>query len=118
MLPRPELASTTYCLANPGVEYLVYLPIDPYGIASWMASARVLWRVEPLVSKFSLWFRGWLRQTVTVDLSTATGDLAVEWFNPSTHTAVVGGKTPGGARRSFTAPFRGDAVLYIRSSEV
>jgi hypothetical protein len=26
MVPRPDLASTTYCLANPGVEYLVYLP--------------------------------------------------------------------------------------------
>ncbi len=26
MTPRPELASTGYCLANPGVEYLVYQP--------------------------------------------------------------------------------------------
>jgi hypothetical protein len=26
MTPRPELASTHYCLANPGEEYLVYLP--------------------------------------------------------------------------------------------
>lgn len=26
MLPRPELASTRYCLADPGEEYLVYLP--------------------------------------------------------------------------------------------
>ena len=26
MTPRPELASTTYCLANPGNEYLVYQP--------------------------------------------------------------------------------------------
>lgn len=26
MTPRSELASTTYCLANPGVEYLVYQP--------------------------------------------------------------------------------------------
>ena len=26
MTPRPELASTRYCLANPGQEYLVYLP--------------------------------------------------------------------------------------------
>ncbi len=24
--PRPELASTGYCLAHPGKEYLVYLP--------------------------------------------------------------------------------------------
>lgn len=26
MAPRPELCSTGYCLANPGAEYLVYLP--------------------------------------------------------------------------------------------
>jgi hypothetical protein len=26
MTPRPELASTAYCLANPGVEYLIYQP--------------------------------------------------------------------------------------------
>lgn len=26
MTPRPELCSTRYCLANPGEEYLVYLP--------------------------------------------------------------------------------------------
>ena len=25
-IPHPELASTQYCLANPGVEYLIYLP--------------------------------------------------------------------------------------------
>ena len=27
MTPRNDLASTTYCLANPGVEYLVYQPV-------------------------------------------------------------------------------------------
>jgi hypothetical protein len=26
MVPHPELASTRYCLANPGEEYVVYLP--------------------------------------------------------------------------------------------
>ncbi|MBN2410726.1 hypothetical protein JXQ31_03470 [candidate division KSB1 bacterium] len=26
MIPQPDLASSTYCLANKGVEYLVYLP--------------------------------------------------------------------------------------------
>jgi hypothetical protein len=28
MLPRSDFASSRYCLANPGVEYLVYLPDD------------------------------------------------------------------------------------------
>jgi hypothetical protein len=26
MTPRPDLVSTRYCLANPGQEYLIYLP--------------------------------------------------------------------------------------------
>jgi hypothetical protein len=26
MTPRPELVSSRYCLANPGEEYLIYLP--------------------------------------------------------------------------------------------
>ena len=26
MTPQPDLASSKYCLANPGSEYLVYLP--------------------------------------------------------------------------------------------
>ena len=26
MVPRNDIASTSYCLANPGIEYLVYLP--------------------------------------------------------------------------------------------
>ena len=28
MIPEPELASSTYCLANRGIEYLIYLPGD------------------------------------------------------------------------------------------
>jgi hypothetical protein len=28
MLPRPDFASSRYCLVNPGVELLVYMPDD------------------------------------------------------------------------------------------
>jgi len=80
MAPRNDLASTKYCLANPGSEYLVYLP----------SGGRV-----------------------TVDLSAASGPLSVEWFNPRTGKARKGGGTRGGATRTFSAPFRGEAVLYI-----
>ncbi len=80
MVPHNELASTKYCLANPGSEYLIYLP-----------SAG----------------------TVAVDLSAATGTLSVEWFNPSEGAAVKAEKVAGGEKREFTAPFSGDAVLYI-----
>jgi hypothetical protein len=113
MAPRDDLAFTTYCLANPGVEYLVYLPLDPHWTESWMASARFLWRFKPLFSRFSLWFRGLFRRTATVDLSAASGTFSVEWFNPSTRETTVAGTVTGGANQDFTAPFPGDAVLYI-----
>ncbi|MBE9513435.1 MAG: hypothetical protein IMY83_00190 [Chloroflexi bacterium] len=83
MVPRGDLASTDYCLANPvadGAEYLVYLPHGG---------------------------------TVRVDLSGSPGELSVAWFNPSTGVTTFKGTTAGGAERSFTAPFSGDAVLYI-----
>jgi hypothetical protein len=82
MVPSNDLASTGYCLANPEVEYLVYLPDGG---------------------------------KVTVDLSAASGTLAVEWFNPSTGEATSGETAAGGESREFTAPFSGDAVLYMAS---
>jgi sialidase-1 len=86
MVPHAELASTTYCLADPGKEYLVYLPEGGQ---------------------------------LTVDLSAARGDLAMEWFNPETGKTVAGSqKVPGGARRELKAPFEGDAVLYLARADV
>ena len=78
--PAGELASTGYCLAQPGVEYVVYLPEG--------GSAKV-------------------------DLSAAKGELAVEWFNPSTGDASPAPAVAGGAERELTSPFAGDAVLYV-----
>lgn len=80
MEPRDDLASTSYCLADSGNEYLVYLPDGG---------------------------------EVTVDLSTAEGKLAVEWFDPRTGKASRGGTAMGGARQAFKAPFDGDAVLHL-----
>lgn len=83
MLPRPDLCSTSYCLANPvatGAEYLIYLPSGG---------------------------------DVTVNLSASLGQLNMEWFNPANGIAQAGGTVTGGAPRLFTAPFSGDAVLYI-----
>ena len=51
--------------------------------------------------------------TFTVDLRGTPGALQVEWFNPRTGTPVAGAAVNGGATRSFTAPFAGDAVLYL-----
>ena len=83
MSPRLELASTGYCLATPGSEYIVY---------------------QPDSGEF------------TVEL--AAGTYNYEWFNPVSGTRVAGGAlTSKGGSRSFSAPFAGDAVLYLKSTE-
>lgn len=78
--PQATLASTGYCLADPGREYVVYLPSGG---------------------------------KVTVDLAAATNNLAVEWISPKTGKSVKVSRVHGKGRREFTAPFHGDAVLYL-----
>jgi hypothetical protein len=83
--PRGDLSSSDYCLANPVASGAEYLVYLPYG------------------------------GSVRVDLSAASGDLSVQWLNPSTGAVTFAGTTTGGASHSFTAPsdFNDDAVLYI-----
>ncbi len=50
----------------------------------------------------------------TVDLSSKPGTVHVEWFNPSTYEIVTGPDIQGGVKWSFTPPFSGDAVLYLK----
>ncbi len=54
--------------------------------------------------------------TFTVNLSATSRVLNVEWLNPSTGAVSSGGTVTGGATRSFTTPFSGDAVLYLVDS--
>ena len=93
MTPQDDLASSGFVLADPGREYLVFLPKD-------------LENVNDANGK------------VTVDLTAAKGKLVVEWFDPHTRKKKGGGKVDGGAIRSFTSPFGNDAsaVLYLRRS--
>ncbi len=79
--PMGELVSTSYCLASPGKEYLVFLPDGG---------------------------------EVTVDLSSATGELAVEWLRPVDGIVTQGGAVAGGAKRMLKSPFSGDAVLFLQ----
>jgi hypothetical protein len=51
----------------------------------------------------------------TVDLTAASGELAVEWMNPSDGSSVDGEKAADGSMAEFEAPFEGDAVLFIHS---
>ena len=116
MVPRRDLASSGFCLANPGSEYLVYLPPNSHwlesGIRSWMESAYFVWRyswlseyVRPLD----------LRRAVEVDISQASEPFQVTWFNPSTGNFLPGAQVVGGRRTRFTAPFTGPALLYLTS---
>ena len=83
MTPQCGLASSGYCLANISPKGAEYLVYLPQG--PW----------------------------VTVDLSAVSGNFSVEWFNPSTGAVIRGATVAGGVRHSLTAPFNGDAVLYI-----
>jgi hypothetical protein len=106
MTPHGELASTGYCLANPGENYLVYVPFDALEIES----SRLVGRLRGPIRNFRWQFK----QTVSANLSTVSGTFLVEWFNPSTGETREGTPVEGGGWHSFAAPFRGDAVLYLR----
>jgi len=82
MTPQNALASTAYCLADPGHEYLAYQP----------------------------------KTDSVFTVSLQAGAYAYEWFNPSTGAVTSSGEfTADTGNKSFSAPFSGDAVLYIRS---
>jgi hypothetical protein len=88
-LPRGDLTSTGYCLATPGLEYLVY-------------------QQEPAVGPF----------TVDLSHVEEGGALLVDWFDPSTSQAFPQPPVGRGApRMTFTPPWGvGQSVLYVRTS--
>ncbi len=93
MTPRPELASTGYCLARPGHDYLIYVP--PLEGAGKVTGLFGLWR------------------TVRVDLSGIGGTFTTEWFDPSTATLKSGPQILGGGSRRVSSPF-GSAGAVLR----
>jgi hypothetical protein len=46
-------------------------------------------------------------------LTTVPGTYTFEWFNPSTHSVVQTGSVTVTTSKTFTAPFSGDAVLWL-----
>jgi hypothetical protein len=52
----------------------------------------------------------------SVNLANAGGRFAVEWMNPATGRTSAGEAMSGGATRTFTPPFGGDAVLYLSTA--
>ena len=86
MKPRPNLSNLAWVLANTSATGAEYLAYMPGG------------------------------GSFTLDLRSAQTQLAVEWLNPATGAKLNGGTVSGGAVRSFSAPFAGDAVLYVRDA--
>jgi len=117
MHPRGDLASTGYCLANPGTEYLIYIPPPERGIIMGRGNSVLRWLSRHNDNNTLSWLSRLfgLSETVSVDLSAASGKLSVEWFNPATGRSQSAQTTSGGTVREFTAPFSGDAVLYIKA---
>jgi hypothetical protein len=83
MTPQNELSSTTYCLANPGKEYLIFAP-----------------KGKPF----------------TIDLTAVVGNLKVEWLNIETGERLNGEDISGNLSTSFSPPFSGPAVAYIKKN--
>ncbi len=98
LTPRDDLASEGYVLANPGREYVVYLPPTAVSQAKWRRWAK------PFVSR---------RDSVAIDLSGAAGAYNAAWFNPRTGEWLGGTAVTGGRTQTFFLPFERDAVLRL-----
>jgi hypothetical protein len=99
MRPRGDLASSGYCLANPGEEYLVYVPLE----VPWLESRRFFHRLKRPIRNVRRLFE----TKVTLDLSSQPAEFRVEWLNPSNGEIEMGGSVKGGGTKlSFTAPSR------------
>lgn len=90
------------------------LAMEPYGELS--SSGYALANLTPGDTEILVYLPK--EKTVTVDLTSASGALEVEWFDPSTGSIRDGGTTTGGATRSFSSPFSEDSVLYITAVPV
>jgi hypothetical protein len=51
----------------------------------------------------------------TVNLKGSNGPFAVEWLNPATGVTTAGEEVSGGASKTFSPAFNGDAVLYLKA---
>lgn len=90
-VPHEELASTGYCLADPGQEYLVYVPAG----ASSLSTTDV-------------------GRPLTVNLTGAAGVFVGEWIDLDRSSAIpVSERIDGGGERLLRVPFRGAGLLHV-----
>ncbi len=98
MRPAGNLASSGFCLAADGKEYLAYLSVH---------EGR-LWRMIYALSA------GMVVSHLELDLSGVRGDFDVEWVNLERGTLVAGGRVNGAKRLSFRPPFFASAILHLK----
>ena len=106
-VPHNEIASTRYCLADPGHAYLVFLPFAERRRNKWFFRSG-LERWLGGLGRLAGWHK-----TAVVDLSEAPGTFEAEWFNPRTGASIKAAPVSGGRSVSLTAPFPGNAVLFL-----
>ena len=94
MTPHNESCSSRYCLANPGQEYLVYVPA-PTGWRAW-----------------ALW-KSLFHSKVKVDLTPAPASIKIEWFNTATGETQTSEMMTNESMQVFRSPFTVDSVLHL-----
>ena len=95
--PQGELASTGYCLADRGHEYLIYIPAA--GVKAESGAGKPT-------------------RPVTVNLTGASGAFTAEWTDLETGTTKHADTLIGGSERLLTVPFPGYALLHLRRLDV
>ena len=90
--PQGELSSTGYCLAEQGIEYLLYVPS---GVSSDQSAGSRTAR------------------PVTINLTGAEGRFTVEWVDLEAGTTLQADVVEGGGERLLTVPFSGDGLVHL-----
>ncbi len=113
-VPPTRAREHPFVFAQPGAVYVVYLTTGGGFTLDLSADAGTFTTAYCLANpgkEYLIYLPD--GGEVTVDLSHGKGTFVVGWGHPVEGTLTPGGMTSGGTRQTFTAPFRGDAILSI-----
>jgi hypothetical protein len=108
MVPRNDLSSTNYCLADFGKEYLIYIPSARGGGGIKYIQNSVFERYVNWATRLT-----GLNESVTITFPGEAKTYAAEWLNPRTGLTIKGQVITGVKDKTLTAPFAGDAILFL-----